>query len=75
MRSPLAAVGRILAELRLPQREIRARPEADAGARADAHHLAGRGAVTTEPGRPGTARKVPGRLRAPAARYGDPGGA
>ncbi|WP_405438442.1 hypothetical protein OG373_13565 [Streptomyces avidinii] len=65
----LAATGEILRKLGSLQREICARPEADAQARADAHYLAGRGAMAVELGRPGAARKELRRLRALAERY------
>ncbi|MFJ9766042.1 hypothetical protein ACIRUY_19725 [Streptomyces erythrochromogenes] len=58
----------LLLQLRLLQREICALPEADAQARADAHYLAGRGAIAVELGRPGVARGELRRLRALAER-------
>ncbi|MER6251333.1 hypothetical protein ABT224_08145 [Streptomyces sp. NPDC001584] len=54
----------IVGQLRFLQREICARPQADAQARADAHYLAGRGAMAVEIGRLGAARKELRRLRA-----------
>ncbi|MFE7095603.1 hypothetical protein [Streptomyces erythrochromogenes] len=59
----------LLQQLRFLQREICALPEADAQARADAHYLAGRGAMAVELGRPGVARRELRRLRALAGRY------
>ncbi|PWK67428.1 hypothetical protein BCL76_109339 [Streptomyces sp. CG 926] len=61
-RDILGALGRL-------RREICARPEADEQARADAHHLAGRGAMAVEIGHLGAARKELRRLRAVAERY------
>ncbi|MFF4423682.1 hypothetical protein ACFY04_23345 [Streptomyces sp. NPDC001549] len=60
---------RTLEEIRFLQREICARPEADEQARADAHYLAGRGAMAVGLGRLGAARKELGRLRVLAERY------
>ncbi|MFD5620272.1 hypothetical protein [Streptomyces yangpuensis] len=59
----------LLLQLRFLQRQIRALPQADAQARADARYLAGRGAMAVELGRPGAARREPRRLRALAGRY------
>ncbi|WP_158820908.1 MULTISPECIES: hypothetical protein [unclassified Streptomyces] len=61
-RDILEALGRL-------RREICARPEADERARADAHHLAGRGVMAVEIGHLGAARKELRRLRALAERY------
>ncbi|MGW6981194.1 hypothetical protein ACWGE1_17360 [Streptomyces sp. NPDC054932] len=70
----VATARRMLTELRLLQREICTRPEADARARADAHYLAGRAAMAVELGRPGAARRELARLRALARRCaGDDG--
>ncbi len=72
-RTDLATARRILENLRFLQRQICARPEADAQARADAHYLAGRGAMAVELGRSGAARKELRRLRALAERYAGTG--
>ncbi|MFJ3518094.1 MULTISPECIES: hypothetical protein [unclassified Streptomyces] len=65
----------ILWELGFRRREICARPEADARARADAHYLAGRGAMAVEIGHLGAARRELRRLRALAEKHtGDDGG-
>ncbi|MFJ7589881.1 hypothetical protein ACIQZO_21365 [Streptomyces sp. NPDC097617] len=64
----LSAAREILRELGWRQREVCARPEADAGARADAHYLAGRGAMAVELGSLGAARRELRRLRALAER-------
>ncbi|WP_158780953.1 hypothetical protein [Streptomyces sp. NRRL S-237] len=60
---------RILGEIDHVRRGICARPEADEQARADARHLAGRGAMAVEIGHLGAARKELRRLRALAERY------
>ncbi|MFD9010488.1 hypothetical protein [Streptomyces sp. NPDC059552] len=67
-RADLATARRILGDLSHLQRKICARPEVDAQACADAHHLAGRGAMAVELGRFGAARKELRRLRALAER-------
>ncbi|WKD32563.1 hypothetical protein [Streptomyces xanthophaeus] len=54
----------IVSQLRFLQRQICARPQADAQAEADAHYLAGRGAMAVEIGHLGAARKELRRLRA-----------
>ncbi|MFG2971543.1 hypothetical protein ACGFYY_00885 [Streptomyces sp. NPDC048331] len=69
-REAKAATARdVLGALHRLRREICACPEADERARADAHHLAGRGAMAVEIGHLGAARKELGRLRALAERY------
>ncbi|MGW2271500.1 hypothetical protein [Streptomyces yangpuensis] len=59
----------LLQQLSFLQRQICALPQADAQARADAHYLAGRGAMAVELGREGAARRELRRLRALAGRY------
>ncbi|MFJ6481555.1 MULTISPECIES: hypothetical protein [unclassified Streptomyces] len=63
-RAYLPAARDILARLRFLQREIHTCPHADAQAGADAHYLAGRGAMAVEIGHLGAARKELRRLRA-----------
>ncbi|MFE5810188.1 hypothetical protein [Streptomyces sp. NPDC056491] len=65
----------ILWQLPFLQRRICACPQADAQARADAHYLAGRGAMAVEIGHLGAARRELRRLRALAEKHtGDDGG-
>lgn len=60
-----------LSMLHHAHREICEYREADAAARADAHYLAGRGAMAVELGHLPAARRELGRLRAVAARFED----
>ncbi|QES56699.1 hypothetical protein DEJ51_23040 [Streptomyces venezuelae] len=64
----VSAARGILSTIRHLRREICVRPEADAQARADALHLAGRAAMAVEIGHLGAARKELRRLRALAER-------
>ncbi|MET9688454.1 hypothetical protein ABZY81_08260 [Streptomyces sp. NPDC006514] len=73
--APLATTRDLLQRLRFLQREICALAQADAQARADAHYLAGRGAMAVELGRPGAARRELRRLRALAGKYAGADGA
>ncbi|MFI8385268.1 hypothetical protein [Streptomyces sp. NPDC085540] len=73
-RALLVTTRDLLQQLGFLQREICALPQADAQARADAHYLAGRGAMAVELGRPGAARRELRRLRALAGKCaGDDG--